>query len=444
MLANSFNNLLSLISIFSIKVFGAVSSVLVSLVITRNLSSEQAGAYFFAFSSLMILGVLSRLGTGQAALKFIAMRIANDNYNIWDIVYKCLMISSFGSSVGVLIFFIINKLYPALFPVFAYSAMDQILFCLAVVSYGYQSIFSQTLRAIGRTNTGLIFDNILPLMIFVLAMLYMEISEWDISLSISVNVLFVSYIISSFFAFLMVAAFLFNRVSDAGESLVDVGVGFKKIIYFGIVVYATNVVNVLFNESTIIMASAILPQNEVAIFGVSFRLSKSALLSLLIANVFLEPKIGRFIKLKDNKGLEFLVRMATTVGAVLTIGLFVVIIVWGKFLLTSWFGKIYSDSYNLLVIFMVGYLVNALTGPASALLIMGNKQKYAMYINVFMLIIYAVFLCFFLQFKGYGIALSFSIAMSISNIIMMVVCYMLVKVKTFPVFIPAKVVDMYR
>jgi O-antigen/teichoic acid export membrane protein len=92
----------------------------------------------------------------------------------------------------------------------------------------------------------------------------------------------------------------------------------------------------------------------------------------------LAPLVARLHASGERQALEKVVRVAATSAAVLAVFVFVLIAVFGEWILGVGFGDFYRDALPVLRILMVGQLANVLAGPNMLVLTMTGHHRVAL------------------------------------------------------------------
>lgn len=404
-------------SVFGIKILNSVVILITSAIITRILSPENAGIYFLIYSLAAYVGVICRIGSGQAVLKFVSQfNYNNEGGGIKCSILKTSQITGLGFILAIIII-TLCKSYLITYNKSLYEFINNNLYVCFILIFciSYQAIISQSLRGSGRTTLGVFADNTSAMILFVLVLGLLNFFDLTATLDDIVALLATSY----FLALLSSSIILFYVTYNSNN------IGFietKQIFKFCMSAFVINIVNVSISETALHIAAFVLTTRDLAVFGASFRFVKSMFLPLMIVNIVVEPLIVKFITSKETKELEKLLRGAATLAAIPSVAAMFLLILFGDYAMSFVFGDFYSKSHNIVVVMSIGYIVNVITGPCGALLIMSGNEKVAMHINVFMLLVSIILAFFFMKyFDGLGVAAGFSVGMIIGNITLLTI-----------------------
>jgi O-antigen/teichoic acid export membrane protein len=132
-------------------------------------------------------------------------------------------------------------------------------------------------------------------------------------------------------------------------------------------------VTVMFADIVTLLGGFILPHDDVAVVGLAIRLAGIAGFVIQATQQFILPDLTQALTRQDDKMAdELLVRLNLLTAMTLALGLLFTIFFGGFFL--SFFGEVYRSGQWLLVLFLVGQSIRALSGMNQNLLSIGGYQ----------------------------------------------------------------------
>ena len=137
-----------------------------------------------------------------------------------------------------------------------------------------------------------------------------------------------------------------------------------------------NSLQVLFNQTDIIMLGSLASSSETGVYTAAARLSRLVLFGLTAINMAVAPMIselyhsGRIIKMKGVMRVSSQILLAYTVVVVL------VFVFFGKGIL-GLYGDDFPQAWGAMLILVAGQAVNSLSGPVAYFLTMTGNQKTA-------------------------------------------------------------------
>jgi len=132
-------------------------------------------------------------------------------------------------------------------------------------------------------------------------------------------------------------------------------------------------VTVMFADIVTLFGGFVLPHDQVAILGLAVRLAGIAGFVIQATQQFILPDLTQALTQQNDKlADELLVKLNLLTALTLATGLLVTIFFGGFFL--SFFGHVYRSGQWLLVLFLVGQSIRALSGMNQNLLSIGGHQ----------------------------------------------------------------------
>jgi O-antigen/teichoic acid export membrane protein len=114
--------------------------------------------------------------------------------------------------------------------------------------------------------------------------------------------------------------------------------------------------------------------DQVGIYNLVLKLAMVTSFSFQALDSILAPKLSNSYHKKDMKGFEKLVHLATMINLLVSVGV-VVVLVFGRNWVLSFFGEEFLAGSTALLILCVGQLANAICGPVGSILQMTGHQK---------------------------------------------------------------------
>jgi O-antigen/teichoic acid export membrane protein len=144
-----------------------------------------------------------------------------------------------------------------------------------------------------------------------------------------------------------------------------------------------------FSAFTVIVAGAILTNEDIAIFNAAFRIALLVSFGVTAIDAYVSPELMRLYAQGEQDALRQLVTRTTRTRFLVALSAVVVFVVAGKWIL-GFFGPEFVAGYWVLIILGLTQLAQAATGPAARLLSMTGHQDHGLYISVAALLLSAV------------------------------------------------------
>lgn len=398
--------------VFFIRIFGALSSLIVTIVISRNFSPNDAGIFFLLTTIIIIIGNISSLGYGNALLRFISgFKAINNDKSINSFLKEGLSKVFFFSSFACLLFLLIHKPLSELL----YGSEDiSVVFFTMGLSIPLTALIyvgSPVLQGLGRDLLAVLMDRILLHLLFLTLLTIIFFFKVNINLF---NLSFI-YFISSLVVF--VICFLsINR-------LIKLSDGFGKESFVPLKKSASYIwTGLLMTTAALYSCQLILAvfvePSDVASFIVAQRISFVIGFSVLAIQHIAAPRFSRLYKLKRFDQLKSLALFCSRICYLIAIPMCSILFIYSQESILLLFGEDYIYASSLLNVLLIGQFINIITGPVVFLLLMTGNEKdvrNADLISGPFIICSGIVLTFF--FESMGAAVATSLTMILKNLI---------------------------
>jgi len=136
------------------------------------------------------------------------------------------------------------------------------------------------------------------------------------------------------------------------------------------------------NIDLVMLGALIEDESEVAFFKIAFRISMFAFVMANIVNSVINPRIAEMYSKKQFERLQKFVSIGSLIGFLSTLVLSIFLFIWGNEIIVYLYGNEYKEVILPLIILLIGKLANTFFGPAGTLLMMVDKEKLVLKINV--------------------------------------------------------------
>ena len=342
---------------------GAAAGLLLTYVVVRTLSLEQAGYFLLAYTVLAFLRPISVFGTNTVSLKHIgaAFELGQwgelQGHSIKTLAIVTLMTALLSVVVWLSAPILALKFWgmPDMVDVMRTGAY-------AVLPLGLTLLLSSFFQAIQRT---------------VAAVLILTV---NISASLAVLLLIVAFERASSVATALVGVAWINALVAAGWWFVRMG-GYKPIWpSFGQVmgpsfaIWIATIMTTTTKWNGQIIAAAWVEPDEIAYLVVAQRLALAVSFIMIAINLVTAPLFAGLHQKSDIYAMQRLA--STTTYAMVAVGsvVFVVFVLFSRTAM-GLFGEEFRDYGYLLIILATGQLINAVTGSSGYILIMAGFER---------------------------------------------------------------------
>lgn len=130
-------------------------------------------------------------------------------------------------------------------------------------------------------------------------------------------------------------------------------------------------------QSGVILLGMFREETEVGLYKVATSAATLALFGLQTANMVIAPHMARLHALDDKPKLQRLVSVGALASVAVTLPVFLVFVIAGKWLLGLLYGSAYDGAYVPLVILAAGQMLNACFGLNAGLMSMTGHERHA-------------------------------------------------------------------
>jgi len=351
-----------------IKAGAAVISFFLVTTITKSLGARDSGLYFTAFSMITILALAARTGLDQAALKLMPRSKCNPGL-LWKqknyFTVKTLIISV---GLVVIVVLLIRTMPFNILALVGLEGQSALFYSIlpSVIFLSVAMVSANIMKAISKAYIGSFVESF-----FIPALTILMIPP--LTLDYGVVGAGLSYTAATFITFLIAVAALSRNIPRA---ISTTELNSKEIIASSSPLFAVTLLQLLIKEGPVLLAAIKLNPIDVSMLAVASRLSLLLTILLIATTTVLAPIISRMYS--ENKHIDIYKILTKTTGALVAIGLVIMLIAWvfGELLLAEAFGEDFRGAFLPMILLMAGQLVNISTGPVQTLLIMSSNEKF--------------------------------------------------------------------
>lgn len=338
---------------------GALGLLVLTIVWNRILPSQEAGLYFLAATYLQLIYMISPLGLDTAALKVIPLEIERKENGF---LKSALLISILVSSGLLLLCFLFLKLYCS------YSGYRFLtvfwLYIPMAIALTMNRVLSNALFAEKRVVWGTFLQTgLVPWMTVFLFLWFRHRS----------NSGFTAATVAAFFAAVTVAILgmtLLRR--EVAET--DYAPQKWKLVYSSLPFLAIALLNILLDATDKFMLPIFDSVRSVAPYEAARQSVRVGELFLVSCNTVVAPRFSKYWNCGEKEKAVQLLKTSTCILFILSLGLLVGFIFFGKYLMLL-NNAAYMEMYPVLIILAIGQTFVLGTGAVSYFLMMTGKER---------------------------------------------------------------------
>ena len=403
------------------KFFTTFMTLVINAILARMLAAEDVGIYFLAFNFALFGAYIGTIGFEQTVVRFIADNLGKKQLkNVSFMIKISFIATTIGSAlVGIIFFFSSDWIALSVFQSVGFSSISMILI-FWMTANSFQILLGETFRGFQDIRFASIFGGVLSTAIFTLTLGGIVYFQWiTLTLHSTIFIWVLSLAISNGIGLLTLARKIQLLMKEA-ETDQKRTLPVKRIFSTTFPLMVVSVSLYILSQCDLWIIGGIGDDKDVAIYGAASKLAMLMSMPSLILNSVVSPMIAEKYAQGKIKGLERTLRTVATLGIIPALGLFLLFITLGKFILSFVFGSsIYGSGEFILILLALKQLINAWVGSTGTVLAMAGRQKQLMNITLWTGVA-SIILSILLGsiYGGVGVALGFLIPGIISPLMM--------------------------
>ena len=357
-----------IVSAGGVRALGMVLTLLLNFGIMRLLGAEGYGVYIFGLSAGLLASVFGRLGVERFGIRLMVPALTEGQYG----QLKGILIWAFGISLGATVLTAVMLSLAARFvPVYGdslhISGTIAIVVTLLMACQG-------ALRSSGSTAIA-IAPEFVARPFFILLLIVADRLIWTAEAPPAPERLLILYCAGTGLAALVSSALVLRRLPMARLAAVKAEFEGREWFKIALPIYWSNLMLLSQPQLVILIAGAILVPADVGWVGFAIRVATAVSIPLGVVGLYAAPKIVRRYKAENFAGLQTDLTLYCRVTALT--GLFAAIIL----ALSLWLGVVslidasFIGAEGLVMVFVLGQFLTALTGPVGAVLAMTRYER---------------------------------------------------------------------
>lgn len=376
--------------------FSLLFSLLISIVISRNTSSETFNSFSF-IEKLIGIGVVLYLFGGRQTI--LTSNIEKENSYLNTIIYN---------RTG--IFFLI--VIPSIIIVLNVNLFNDwpliLIVLLSVLFSGLIKILNSiTLKKNQLYVFSFFENNVIPNLIFLLAFFLFpkELSYFLVYLIIG-KLIIVACLV------LMHDKFLFNKTQKLSFSIEEQKLELISSSFF----FFNSAFSLFYKSLPLLLLFNTLETNSYNALVIALKISLIPSIFLDLLNNYVSKKVSKALTKNDIRGLKSIYLSSTRIGVILGFVTLFFIVIFGKQLISLW-GSTNNHIFYFLLILFVGDFVDLSFASTGIIMNLGGMKKKLNKLYLFLIPITILFLLFSsIQFDLYGVVWTLSFIKILFNI----------------------------
>jgi O-antigen/teichoic acid export membrane protein len=340
---------------------------LFGVVIARRLGATDSGIFYLAVAIVSVPAVLCRAGLDGSVVRFVAGHVARDEVHETGAVYGrsvLVIVSLCVLATGLVLSgseLISTRVFGKPELSATVSTMAWLLAPLALLM-----IHGQFLQAEKKVAAA-IFSQTGMLPLISLAMIFLWPGQLSISTASSI------YVLSTFSA--LAVALVLYRFFSSSRPVWKSGYDFSPLAESARSLAVSDLVNKVIQPwAPIILLGIWGTAAQVGLYAAANRLAALVVFATMPVNRILAPKIATLWAESDHGAFHKLARQATWLMLAVSVPVALALVLMPD-LMPRVFGEEFDSATSILMILALGQLLNAVTGPVRAMLVMSGHEK---------------------------------------------------------------------
>lgn len=381
------------------KGIGALASTIFTLFIAYWFGKEVSGDIFWFVSIVIVVSVSSRMGFDLKVYRELGAILKFQGTNEAG---RFIAEGMLGQGALLLLASILTALALYLNGIFLNG------FIIAVIFWGLGYLVSVYLRVVVSNHVGLLFENSITYVLFVLFCLFATTEDAKLDLNFAGQVFLLASISSLLIGIAILKAHtkLTLKVQSLWHGYYSYGGGIGLLV-FG------------YNQLPVIIGGWISPA-DLSEVVISIKIMLISGIGLMAISSYVQPRFGAAFEAEDYVDLEKLYLFSLKSALATCVPFFIFICLLITYIPDEMLGE-YSNIPMFLCVLMPGYFMSAFSGAAGEFLVMVGETKRYFYLSLFTLLI-SVIVTYFLAdiLGGVGILIAVSLSMCFQNLILIV------------------------
>lgn len=402
---------------FGLKIVGTLLNFAISITIARILGADSFGYYTFVLSIVAIAGLPIQVGLPTLILRELAKYRATGSWDKAKGIIKfsnCFVLMIWGAFAGIATLWMLSTRGGEF--IYLNSQKIWIIAVCLTFTVALGRLRESMLQASGKVILAQFGEKLInPAILLILIYTFSQLGKID-----SADVL--SFNLTAAMAALIMNGYLVIRDYSFKTRLLTPKYELKNWVTSMLPLGLLAGLNLINNQTDIVMLGLLSSSKEVAEYKVAFSFSALIIFAMSAIEAVIAPVIVRLYTLGKLDLLQIELTNAAQYSLISAILISAIFLVFGKSIINLLYGQEYAGSYYILVILSIGQIVNAATGSVHAALNLTGHERDTLKISVAAAAVNIVGnLILIGKFGGIGAALATTLSMIYLNVKLAVV-----------------------
>lgn len=345
-----------------VRVIAALAGFFVSLLIGRYLGADDAGYYFLAFSIVMFLSAISRMGLDNTVVRFVGASAPQGEWGIVrSIIKKALLVSLVVSVILAFFVYLFSD-----FLAISVFGKEELGGVLKSISPGIVGLSLFTLIAMGLQGIRRVIASVVTVNITVNLVLAIFIVLFGISVAEETAL---AFSVASGITLVLGGALFLNNLSRS-----DGRVAWRELFQSCLPLWIVVIMHQTVQWSGQFISGIWVESEQVAQLAVAQRTAMLVTFILMAVNLVVAPRFADMYRQGKVKELEVLALTSVKLMVIFALPIVLLMLIFPTFIMGI-FGEGFQEGSHLLQILAIGQFLNVVTGSVGYLLTMSGHEK---------------------------------------------------------------------
>ncbi|MDX2360036.1 MAG: flippase [Crocinitomicaceae bacterium] len=353
---------------FALKMLGMFLGYVVVYLISKKNGADGVGYYSLINQFLLILGVISVLGTNTSVLRLVGQYNNSDDAPQMHTLYRRILgiIVPLSIALGIFVFFFAPSIAQYIFKSLTYTEGIRIV-GLALPFFALYTVGIEFIRGLKKLQISEFIRSVSrPLVLITCLLLF-----WNDTIPVIYIIYFIGFAVA-LNALLSTGSVLFflNKIKRPDTPKLST----QELVKVSSPMMVTAVSAILMSTLSLFFIEFYCTTEDVGIYSVALRLAQLISIALIVVNTISAPKFSELFWAKKKQELQKIIRQSVKLIFWSSLALSAIVIFGSEWILGV-FGKEFEAGQLTLIILVLGQLFNAATGSVGLFLNMSGNQK---------------------------------------------------------------------
>ena len=419
----------------------SVAAVAVTALLSRQLGPENLGSWILLSSVVMAVATIAGLGLPESLVRATSkLQTEGRNDAASTQIVQAFLLTA-AALVAVAVLLNLPRTLQLISSFAGQSADWRIgaLMTIWVATWSIQTLASACFRGMHDIRLATFFAGLCRNGLLLLILGVLTLGSFEVSLNSAISAMVLALVGGNLFALSLLRKKVLPHKKDYEKSL-------GKQLSDSWPFLMNLLILLIIARAGLWSLGAFSTRSEVALLGIVLQLMVLVSLPLFVMNAVLPPVISSLHAAgNQQEKLERTIRSVTSLACIPALGVFLVMLFFGRPLIEQLFGEFYGAAAPVLVVLALGQCANVIAGPSGTLLKMTDHQHELFRVNlVFGVITVLLSIAAASRYGALGIAVVTTLVLTTQNIYTIALAYRRTGVLCCAYFTPKQLILLAR